>query len=193
MRFISSLLMLAVLSIYAPCVVGSSSEDLEAGSVHKSRGKEKRARADAGTHDAPSSEKKLAAYVFTERGDSLKKRARTICSDPTVVCIDFSSAELKDSDLESVFKGLVDREEKLETGDGYPINFINISSPEITEAGLLNFLANIQNGRMRHSKIVYPDVRKTTIKIGFSLTEEFLESLQKSSPSVFAGVFRIVD
>lgn len=143
---------------------------------------------------ASSSDWELPSYVFKERGDDFRKRARAACANPRTICVDFSLVHLKDRDLDVIFKGLVDREKKKEkTGDGHSLQLLNIESSEISEEGLLRFLVNLQSGRTRGDETIYPDVRGTILKIGFALTEEFLESIQKSAPKVLAGRLRIVD
>jgi len=74
------------------------------------------------------------------------------------------------------------------------LHLLNLSGSSITEEGFLKFLRNLQHGKKEdEGSIIYPEVRETIIKIGLSLTEEFVEAMQKVAPSTFAGGIQILE
>lgn len=137
----------------------------------------------------------VSAYIFMDRGENVHDRISAVCAEPKYACIDFSLANLEDADLDFVFNGLVAREKRVESAGSRVcgLKLIDIVCNDITAEGLLSFLTKLQNGQEEADKKYYPDVRETVVKIGFSLTEEYLERLRQEVPSVLSGGLRLVD
>lgn len=130
-----------------------------------------------------------SAYVSDEARstaiqDSLKNNEN--------VAIDFSMMELIDTDLNDIFAGLVAREMQVQAGDKYELMLLNLTSNEITESGLKEFIKKLQKGEKIGNRKVIPDVRNTVLRIGFPISEEYLQELQRVAPSVFAGFLRLM-
>jgi hypothetical protein len=135
------------------------------------------------------------AYIFSHRGDDIEGRIRQVCARPDVTSINLYHAALEDDDLEAIFHGLVERQKTVTArGDCITnLEFLNITSDEITEDGFLNFLRLFEGGFIEDGKKIHPDIRGTVIRVGFDLTEKFLDTLRTEVPRVMAGGLRIVD
>jgi hypothetical protein len=134
----------------------------------------------------------LLTYRFKVRGD-LGGRLEGICSNPDLVGIDLSRIKMADGDLDVLFEALVTREQLLGTTPHHAISLIDLRSGDVTEEGFLGFLKKLEDGkRLSTGSKIYPDVRKTILRIGLGLRKEFIEAMQHIAPSVFAGGIEIV-
>lgn len=142
-------------------------------------------------------DQRLTAYIFKNNRDVYSSNEernleiKKVCLDPSVCLIDFSNLDLTDDDLDGLFNGLVEREKNSQLRP-CPLQYINLESEKITEKGLKSFITKLQKGAKINGQKIFPDMRNTVVKIGFVLSYEFLEELQSSAPSVFAGHLRLV-
>ncbi len=129
--------------------------------------------------------KDLNELLPAQRREYLKN----VCAGPFST-IDFSMSGLQNEDLNAIYEGLIQREVNL---CPYSLQLLNISSEDITELGLKYFLLNLQRGTKGRKRHIYADVRRTIIRVGFSISNQFLSELLAVAPSAFAGALRLIN